>query len=228
MIELQTEFIIGLDFLRDHNATIRFGENKISLDPRRYIETRGAVRIAPKSEQVIQAKLKGKALPNGVVGIVSGEALKHNSLVTANILARVQDGLVPFRIMNVSDSPINIPTHCTLGKFVCLSASDNIFSLDNGTECSMGNEFSNVGVTSNNQVNIDLSQSDISRDEKVRLSHLVDEFHDVFVGNDNILGRRDIIPHRIEVDPDHSPFRQRTCRTTPSKRGALENIITEM
>ena len=50
----------------------------------------------------------------------------------------------------------------------------------------------------------------------------------MFVGQDKILGKCNVIPHKIEVDPLLPPIRKRCYRMSPDKQRILEGILNEM
>lgn len=128
---LHTNFILGLDWLKENRVKVDFGSREISIDPRRKLIAGYTVTIPPQSEAVLVARIQGQKLPPGVLGITSGsDDLIMIGLVTAGVLDSVSsDNTVMCRVVNPKKHQVIVNKRQHLGKFVCLSSQGNLTSL---------------------------------------------------------------------------------------------------
>ncbi len=75
---------------------------------------------------------------------------------------------------------------------------------------------------------VDLSKSDVTHTQGQQLLNLLDKYNNVFVGPDQKLGKCDIVQHKIELDSQHRPIRQRYYQLGPRQKVALEEMIQDM
>lgn len=128
--DLHSDFILGLDWLQAYDVCIKFGSGTLSLDPRRPLVTCNEITVPPKSEKIVVARIKGKPLPAGVVGLTSGSPfMKGVGLGIAGVLDQVRpDGTVSHRVINPTEDPVIVGKGRPVGKFLCVSGQDRIFS----------------------------------------------------------------------------------------------------
>ena len=66
---LYPNFILGLDFWKNHNITLDFQNKKLYFDPRLQLILEKGISIPAKSEIVVVAKITGNALSKEVIGL---------------------------------------------------------------------------------------------------------------------------------------------------------------
>lgn len=129
-----TDFILGLDFLHANNVTIQFGSKELSIDPRRTLSTIKDMTIPSKTETVITACVQGQNLPQGVLGISSGNVGYPEGLIFGNALCHIKDGETFLRVANFTDRDIKIQKGDAIGKFCCLARDDSLVKLPDTKE----------------------------------------------------------------------------------------------
>ncbi|CAC5409993.1 unnamed protein product [Mytilus coruscus] len=64
---LETNIILGIDFLKSKGAVIDFVNRKVTFDPRRQLVAQTDVTVPPRSEKLIVAKIKGTPLTDFIL-----------------------------------------------------------------------------------------------------------------------------------------------------------------
>ena len=119
-----------MSFLRKHKAVIDLGNKAVTLDPRRQLVLYSNVTIPQKSEVVTIARIKGGRLPDSVIGLTSESPnLSSHGLLVGKIMTTVEKGRVINRLCNISDHPVTLKRNSNVGKFVCISDRDKVFSV---------------------------------------------------------------------------------------------------
>ena len=130
---VQPSFILGKDFLNEHQANLQFGTDgtiNMSINPVRQVVAASTVTVPPKSQVAFIARIKGKPLPNRVVGLTSGSPnLYHLGLLPTKSLSINVQGQVQFACANFGDEPVFIGRSENLGKFTCLSQGYNVHEI---------------------------------------------------------------------------------------------------
>jgi hypothetical protein len=233
---LHTNFIIGRTFLEKYGAVIDFGKRKLHLTPRRSLVATEPVTIPPNSEKLIVARVKGDPLPEGVTGVCSGnDTLSTQGLLSGNVLCHVNRGHVYQRIANFSDSPVTVCKGSRTGKFNCINGSYCVYDLES-TETDRPRCSHVCATAADRKVNTNLKgpspqvqiAPELTADQRHELKCLLDQYADVFVGEDGKLGHCDIIKHEIQLQEGHKPVRQRSYRLSPAHKPIMEEMIEDM
>ena len=253
--DLHSDFILGIDWLQAYNVCIKFGSGTLCLDPRRSITTCSKVTIPPKSEKIMVARIKGKPLPAGVVGMTSGSPfVKGIGLSTAGVLHQVRsDCTVLHRVINPTKDSVTIAKGRRAGKFTCASGQDRIFPFGRRENASKGTipvADQTVAITTRVEPpteanhpaspalpemadhepsgDIQFSNTNLTADQRSQLCALADEYRHLFVGPDGKLGKCDIVRHKIDVDPAQRSIKHRAYRLAPHQKDAMEKLLKDL
>ena len=128
---LPYNLIIGADFFTKYKAIIDMSRSLLKLKPLYVVKTPGPIVISPQSEVVTHAVIYGK-VTSGLEGMFSANVQTAvKGLVGAQVLARVQNGRIPVRLLNPSDDYIRLPSGYRVGVFNPLTHQHAIQPLDN-------------------------------------------------------------------------------------------------
>jgi len=230
---LQTDFILGLDWLQKHNVRIDFRNNRLSIDPRRILLTDNDVIVPANSEAVVIARIKGDSLPTGVVGLTDYCTQSVSTgLLAGKTMTKIRDDSVYHIVANVTDKDVTVKKGTRIGKFVALSGQDRLVDItDTDNRPRPANDKSTEGQTTlvykpSDDVNIDVEGLTMS--QKEQLVDTINDLADTFVGPDGVLGFCDVIEHEIELEPNTRPSCQRTYRLPPKQRNVMQQEINNM
>ncbi len=76
--KVQHSVLLAKDFLHDHRAILQFGSDgtmRISIHPGRQVLAGFTVTVLPKAQVAMIACIKGKPIPNQVVGLTFGSPI---------------------------------------------------------------------------------------------------------------------------------------------------------
>jgi len=125
-------------------------------------------------------------------------------------------------LCNLTDNPITVKKNSNFGKFVCISKKHKVFNINNmAGKISVTNQYNNTRVLGCDKINDIIPKStgyDPSEGETEQLQTLLEDFADVFVNKDGMLGNCDLLKHEIKVPTDHCPIRQRPYKMGANKR----------
>ena len=229
---LAYEALLGRDFLRANGAVIDLKLGTLQLDdqpkpsrPERECPARvwSTCVIPPSSEAIIPASLDADFTP-GVVGLLEGsERLieRYHLQGAAALVTLSADHTVPFRLINPTHQPVTLYKGTTLGTFINTGDDIPVFSLETKPP------ESNPSPVSEEQVPVDLSNTDLSEPQKTDLQHLLNEYRDIFALSSQDLGRTDLVQHHIDTGT-HPPIRQRPYRVPASQKERIEHCIDDM
>ena len=227
--DLEPHVILGVDFLKSKGAIIDFSNRTVSFDKRRQLVALNAFTVPAKSEKVIIARIKGKKLPENVIGISSeSPGLASQGLLAAKSMSHAKNGSVIHTVCNLSDKPITVKKNSSVGKFVCLSDKDRVFVVNesNATAASAQNKH----VNDNDVMNEIFSSigRDLNSVEKNQLISLLQDYSNIFVNIDGKLGNCNILQHEINISSDKKPIRQRPYKIGNKQKQVLENMVADM
>ena len=127
---LNKPLIIGVDFMKMHRAIIDMAKNKLRLRSKLFMRSADKYLIPAKSECIISARLPSH-VGDGILGTTPNiKSLCHLGLVTARVLAKTENDLVPIRIANASDNDVTLRRNTRLGVFKPLSEDDQLYNID--------------------------------------------------------------------------------------------------
>lgn len=232
--------ILGWDFLQKHHAVIdvRGGQlqlwnGKVPLLFSKQITplccnavTLASISIPAMTQMNIMAKLQPttehQALTSNYLGILEPEPCNYPGLFVARTMSPVKKGLTTIRVMNPTNEDCQVPSNTPLGSFYSL--------INQG-----GEEFQVIEATVNNisqtegtvLPKVDLSQSNLSVQQKDQLENLLFKYCDVFSSHEHDYGRTDAIKHHIRTG-DAQPIRQRAYRTSPALKEEIEKQVQQL
>ena len=228
---LNTNFIVGMDFLRTNKARINLANQKLFIRPNLGMRPNQKYVIPAKSECIILARIRG-SLPDGIIGTTPNiKSLSYLGIATARVLATTQDNLVPIRLINSSDHDVTLKKNANLGKFTPLPNGTTLSEFHDET---MTDTPTRNTTTSKEQdeffelFNFDDEESDLSSDQIQQLRNLLWENKNAFVDKNNKLGYCDIIKHRIELEPNARPTPRAPYKVSPEKREEIRRQLDDL
>lgn len=179
-----------------------------------------SVMIPPRTEIILEGKLARRA--NSKIGLLEPRSSSSNAARQGFSVARVvvkQDNnrVVPLRVLNMSNTPIELAAGENLAEFCPLIES----CLPQPTVCgAVGNQFPNIDSDRIESI-IDPS---LTGDDRAKLKNLLHEFSDVFDGS---LGHTNILSHQINTE-NSTPIKQHARRIPYAHRDESARQIDEM
>lgn len=245
---LNSEAILGLDFLERHQCCINTEQKVLHLKGRALRLSRNAnpsdvgrevneakvvvqdqVILPPRSVLEIMAKVETPAIQCDCVFLLEGLSQQPN-VVVANALVTPQwnneTASVPVRLLNTSTDSVVLHK----GKAVaCASTLDRTFTaVASATEMT---EEPTLEATPKEQELlwglVEDSGNTLDMQQKHHLFNLLLGYVDVFALTDDQLGRTKQLKHTINTG-DHRPIRQPARRIPPCKREEVHQLLQDM
>ena len=224
--------IIGIDFLKIHEAIFNVAQNTLTLsDPVTHqafsidlatglARVKQSVTIYPKSLTSVQVDIQNLP-PNSLVLLEPSHLLPEMGLAGAKCLLDTENNNSHWmQIINPNDYPITlapgafIATACTVG-------SESVTSLDTPVKNKP------TISTDNEPLHFDLSDSDLTHQQKQTLHAFLQKYKSVFASNLSELGNCSLQPHKIETG-NAPPVRQRFYRQSPEVNAEMNRQLDEM
>ena len=221
--------LLGMDFLIKAGASIDLGKLEVTLGqqvipvsvlkrpnqvPVCVVETLG---IPARSEALLTGRtvgIKGTILVEPKYEITSQNA----SIYPARRIANVNNNEVPLKVVNPNWFPVKIFSGTCVG--MAETIDSGIMETDEG-------EFS-PNTSSSSWVNdVDISNCNLSQQEKDRLLDLLIEYQDVFVTSESDFGQAKRFSRSMDTG-DNPPFRQRPYRIPQSQLEMVDKHIRDM
>ena len=147
----------------------------------------------------------------------SSAALKN--LIVAKCLVTVKNGNAVLRVLNPTNTDVKLSAHKEIAKVTSM-LNDEIYSFDG--DLNQHGRVSAIDVTSfanNSQsdknIQFDLSDADLTSDEKRKLSKFLKANRSIFATEVSELGCTDQYEHHIETIPGARPVSQAPYKQTP-------------
>ena len=226
---LTYEAVLGRDFLRANEAVIDLKNSTLKLERKPGSDMECSVRawstcvIPPRSETIVPACLDTN-FPPGVVGFLeaSPRLIDRYQLQGAAALVTLSaDHTVPFRLINPTRKPVTLYRGATLGNFTLTDDQVQVLSLET-RPCEpqqSSQETENVLV--------DLSDADLTDEEKAALQSLLNEYRVIFALTPGELERTNWVQHHIDTG-DHPPIQQRAYCAPAAQKERIEQCIDSM
>ena len=245
--DVQTDVILGMDFLLEYNCKVDLASQHLIIDRIPVMMWQEGIspsqcRIIMKDDLFIPAKCEVISL--GQVRMQGSEAqfnvIENNpkfvekyGLLLARTLIDIRKGVVPIRILN--GQPMGVQVH----------RGTVIGFAEPADECPAVGKRNIVGLVAEEELTVETSQGEtinmpehmqelvdkcsknLATDEKNRLIKTLQEFEHVFVGKDNQLGRTSLVKHTINTG-DHPPIKQRPRRTPMHLQEEVKMQINDM
>lgn len=146
----------------------------------------------------------------------SPQLLSKYELLSVPSLSTLTSGIVPVHLLNALSSPIQLYSGMSLGT-VQSPASVLSCSTENTTSGNMSHQLNDL----------DLSNADLTSEQKIKLHDLLLKFETAFAKNDSDLGRTGLVKHHIETG-EHAPIKQRPYRVPFEQREVIEKHVSDM
>ena len=245
---LQNTVILGLDFLKANKAKIDLGEGSISffegavhapliakISDTQHAVMAYSVVLKPRSQTVISVKVP-KTFDENLVLIDTTAGNHHSKYITAKCVTPVYGQYAQCMVLNPSNAPFHLKQDTMIGQVYDLDDSFDITDID----CDENVQSVSRVETDNNDfpqtqdlgdipqdLNIDLSNSDLDEHQKQRLLQFIARNRKVFANNLSELGSTSVYKHKIETTDD-IPVRSRHYRMSKEMKDLVENEIDQM
>ena len=230
--------LLGWDFLVRNHALLDITHGKLQLWDTTIPLLRGSdltpvccnVAIAntmtfpPLSEIIVPVNVhppsSSVAYSNYFVGYLEPNIPDSSNLVVAHTVTAVRNGVTCARVLNPTKSDVVLQQGTHLGEFYTINDTD-INSLSHDVAAVTANPSSHVIPP------VSLEDSPISTSQKATLSALLQQYGDIFSGDNRNTGKCTLVNHRIHTN-NHPPIKQRAYRTSPGKRAEIEKQVAEL
>ena len=230
--------LLGWDFLVKNHALLDITHGKLQLWDTTIPLLRGSdltpvccnVAIAntmtfpPLSEIIVPVNVhppsSSVAYSNYFVGYLEPNIPDSSNLVVAHTVTAVRNGVTCARVLNPTKSDVVLQQGTHLGEFYTINDTD-INSLSHDVAAVTANPSSHVIPP------VSLEDSPISTSQKATLSALLQQYGDIFSGDNRNTGKCTLVNHRIHTN-NHPPIKQRAYRTSPGKRAEIEKQVAEL
>lgn len=237
--------ILGWDFLLSHRAVMNVGEGNLKVGNTTVPLLRAtevaplschAVTLSPivvpaMSQMTVLAKVQPTIgvtdLDTDYTGVLEPGPPSFQGLLAAlRTLAHVQAGLTYVTVMNPTNTELQVPSNTRLGDF---------HALDEDHEVDFHVEDPSVStVTARTEPSfqqllpdVDLSQAEITDEQRHKLQSLLLSYSDVFSAHDHNYGHTNIVRHSIRTG-DAPPIKQRAYRTSPNMRAEIDRQVQQL
>ena len=127
----------------------------------------------------------------------------------------------PFRILNPTQKPVTTYRCTTVGTFTPSAASMSVIATSDTPAQSP------PPVGDEETVSLDFTSTNLDEHQLSELKSLIAEYRDIFALKPEELGRTGLVKHRIDTG-DNPPIRQRPYRVSESRRGIIDEHVTDM
>ncbi|WAQ95040.1 hypothetical protein MAR_007511 [Mya arenaria] len=213
---LHHSLILGLDFMTKNHVRIDFHQKLMSVGEDfvfvgiscdslfGYARPTSKVIIEANSEVIVEVKVS-KNHKNDTVLLEPSENLSAKFLAGARSLVTTKNHRAKMRLMNPTNKNITLHPFDIVGVVSLvesnethmlneLESSDNVANVE--TEDNMSNKFEN------NEIQFDISNANLSEQQKLKLRKFLQQNTDVFSTSLASIGKTDIFTHKIETLPD--------------------------
>ena len=242
MAEIDEEFgILGMDFLQENDANIKLGKRILKTSTgklRLYKQTskvcarlvlEDTVEIPPHSEVFLKGYVD-RTSP-GVVGIFEpNEKFLTHGLFVGRTLVDTTSGKSTIPVMNVKDQPCKISCEALMG---IVQPVSGVSLLGDNQPQGFNQGYRNSNTKERGYLPehllplIQNTSENLSFDEKQKLTELISEFEDIFVGPDGKLGQTNLAEHYIDTG-DTKPFKLPARRIPMVKRPVVVREVDRM
>ena len=234
--------ILGLDFLAEHGISLNFEKGCISCKNRKLfflcahqlpyepceVRVSAPVNLPPNSDTIISANvcITPNTNPSDTIGLLEPHALENIQAPIA--IWETQNNSIPMILRNRSDTEIELANDALIGTFYPIVGSkDDEFQLFHSNDRYTVSTLDTNDSDANFLPPVDLTQSDLTPDQKQEVESLLREFQDVFSKDEFDYGYTHLATHTIETG-DAKPARTRCYPTTPAKKAEMERQCQEL
>ena len=237
MASCSRPLILGVDFLEKYEGEIKY--NNKALDLIRPIRAVTGLTLPPMTEVTMTAKVisERKFCPGHDVGVTEnldrGVARQVPFLVKRTLTTPDQHRRIAITLLNCTNHIRRVKRGQVVALYVPQQSAD-ILEISAASLNCLGAPWGHspparppTAPTTLIADPSDEPESVLSSPQKVELGRLLDNFTDVFVGPDGMLGLTDLMEHKIQIEPNAAPLAQMPYRVSPVKRSAISDIVKE-
>ena len=224
------DVLLGIDFLHAFGAVIDLQGKVLSFPDKQLtvnvlskgettVKCTNQITIPPKCIHTVPINF-ASAIPGRTVLIEPTPPLNELNLMGARCVATQNKGKAHIQVVNPTQEPINIPRNLTIGLASPVNRR-NVLSLQET------NNFHKL-QSPKKPINFDLSNSDLTVEQKRQLQTLLNNFRDVFAADSSELGRTNVYKHDIKLVDGAPPVRSRPYRTSPAMQKEIDRQIEQM
>lgn len=210
-------------------------DDKVSLvSPHQYVPqltdvtVSSAVTVPAMSEMVITAKLdvplKG-LIPHDCAGVFEPHHTNHSYPGFAWTVAKAEQGSIYVKVADPSSEAVILHAGTRIGTFHATSGSNR--DKHTAMEASVCNVNVHMPVMSRPPVLPDMSNSDLTSAQHLKLKDTLNSFSDVFSQHSHDFGRTQLVTHKITTSRD-TPISQRAHRTSPAMKAEMHRQVEEL
>ena len=233
--------ILGMDFLQDHKASIKIGKRVLKTSAGKLklfrqssrvcarLRLEGMIDIPPHSEVFVKGYID-RTFP-GTLGVLEPDGgFMSQGVLIGRTLIDTCKGEATIPIMNIKDKPFKITNEALMGTVqpvVKISRLDDCNQ--KGEPLGMGTPKVDKGdkLPDHLMPLVQGASENLSTTEKQRLTELIGDFEDIFVGPDGKLGQTNLAEHYIDTG-DAKPFKLPARRIPMFKRPIVEKEVDRM
>ena len=250
------DIIAGRDFLRVYGVHVDNLYSHVIFCPLVQLLVLEEYKIAPGQSVTLKATSQ-MIIPDGVTSIIHGlrkivRPYEEVKILVGEVVSQFREGTVAVQFSNPNPHSIRLYQGELLAYFepvVGLAVPEEQQQLWNlyipeHYKCEEGKpcpaqpkkllkppvkKSQNQGEEkTEGTVQVDLSGSNINAQERQVVAQLLQEFRDVFVGRDGVIGCTDLIQHHIRTEPGTQPIASRPYRVNYKNRKVIEEQVRDM
>ena len=248
--------ILGCDFMQKHRVSFDFEHNfvklknknentvgiKLSRSDAGLARVTHSINIPPNSRKDIKVKVsRNKA--KGIFLIEPTTSLYNKNLAGAKCLVRIKGRKTVVSIMNVTNNSIFLPVDTVVGTVTAIDQTD-VFEIDdkpcsnkpcaNNKSCNYNSanppSCANINVKEQNDTcqHFDLSNSDLTPDQKIKMKAFLEKNNDLFSTSLKDIGKTSMYTHSIETQPGMGPVRLPYYKVNPLQMQVIDEEVKKM
>ena len=234
--DLESEGLLGVDFMSKYQCVLNFKKNVLEVDgmviPFRdenskmrvcRLKVASTITVSPGEEMVIPGKLVQRGRQD-LCGIVepSETFVENHGMLVGKTLVNPCNKLIPLRIMNLSSEPKILYQDTVVGTFHPAIEIDD----ESLNETDLKKQSSLVLPVFLNDL-YERSSVHLNDREKQLLKSFLVDFQEVFAKSDSDLGRTGLIKHSIDTG-NNKPIKQSMRRLPIHQRMEEEKQVKQM
>ena len=238
--DLHHSIILGIDFMEEHRVTLDIAAKKFIIEGSAKVCTittdAGVARtvrstaIDPQSEVTVPVKVS-RVKSGTEVLLEPLSSLSYKNIIGAKSLVVVRNHKAVMRVLNPTNKTVYLKSNKSLANVVLIEPA-SVLSIDEiAEECENENTVGLSDLQNKSKTchtfSFDLSDSDMSAEQKEKLLHLLEENGDVFSEGLHDLGCTNLQTHRIETG-DAAPVRLPPYKQNPKVRKATREWVEKM
>ena len=243
---LNTDMILGVDFLNKYKAVINFSNQSVSLkdgqieislrqeDQGQKVRPLRSVRIAPRTEALITVVIGSSSQEPGVIEPAI-HLLPRRQVMTARALVIPRRGQAVCKLRNPFNYPVTLHPRDVIGYYTpvreihgqlnhSVPQVNTVKVEKSKTQAAIDLQEAQEIMT---KLGISFEDSNITPDQKNRLIVFLAEHRNVFAKDMAELQATHLVKHHIDTG-EHSPVASRPYRVSPAQKREIEKQVQQM